>query len=279
MSVTIQTAVVERQSPPVSTLPVLRSRLLSQLPGVIHGVTRRVVGLGAADGNVGFGSPRDRDDAWRMRQHWCASVGIDAERLVTVHQVHGTGVAVATRDAAGCGGTVGSAPLANADAIVTPDRGVALMTLHADCLPILLCDPAVPVVAAVHAGWRGTVAGVAERVMAALCDDFGAESDRTIAYLGPANRGCCYEVGDEVVAAWLEFDPGDKARALARVGDRWHFDVVVANRWSLVRRGVRPGNVETSEICTQCRADQWFSHRAQGPSTGRFGAVIALQER
>lgn len=259
------------------TPPVLRSRLLAEIPEVVHGMTSRVIGLGVADGNVGFGAPRDRDDAWRVRGIWCAAIGLDAESLVTVHQVHGVDVVVANRDDAGRGAKPGSQPLGTADAIVTADTGVALMTLHADCLPVLICDPGVPVVAAVHAGWRGTVAGVAERTMAALTGAFGARPERTIAYLGPTNRRCCYEVGENVVADWLGYDPGDAARALSRIENRWHFDVAVANRWTLMRAGLLPGNIETSDVCTQCKADHWFSHRAQGPSTGRFGAIIGLR--
>lgn len=258
-------------------LPVLKSELLSRLPGVAHGITSKVSGLGAADGNVGFGAPRDRDDAWRMRRLWCAAIGVDPETLVTTHQVHGTDVTVITRRDAGRGGVPGSPPPANADAIIAAETGAVLMTLHADCLPVLLCDPGVPVVATVHAGWRGTVAGVVARALGVLREDFGALPERTIAYLGPANRGCCYAVGDEVVAAWLEFAPADRARALVRVGRQWHFDVAVANRWLLMREGLVPSNIETSVVCTQCRADDWFSHRAQGPSTGRFGAIIGLR--
>jgi YfiH family protein len=261
-----------------SSLPVVRSRLLSQIPGVVHGLSRRVTGMGIADGNLGYGAPRDREDAWRMRQLWCAAIGVDPETLVTVHQIHGADVLIASADDAGRGGTPGAVSLGNADAIVSAECGLALMTLHADCLPILLCDPGVPVVAVVHAGWRGTVAGIAERTLAVLFDQFGANPDRTIAYLGPTNRACCYEVGEDVIAGWLGVDARDTAGALTRTGDRWRFDVEIANRWSLMRIGVRPAHIETSQVCTRCESTHWFSHRAQGPATGRFGAIIGLHE-
>ena len=257
-------------------LPVLRSRLLSSLPNVVHGLTRRVQALGVADGNVGFGAPRDPNDAWTMRELWCGAIGLNARDLVTVRQVHGAAVVRTGASDAGRGASPGSEPLAVGDALMTREPGVALMTLHADCLPVLLCDPEAPAVAVVHAGWRGTVAGIAALTVQALTETFDLDPGRTIAYLGPTNRGCCYEVGDEVAADWLRFDPGDTASALRRVGGRWRFDVAVANRWTLMRAGLEPGNIECSDICTQCAADQWFSHRAQGPLTGRFGAVIGL---
>src|SRR5262245_13473819 len=91
----VRTTERDRSSTQDSALPVLRSRLLEERPGVVHGFTRKVAGMGAADGSVGYGSPRDRKDAWRMRQLWCAAIGLDAETLVTVHQVHGADVLVA----------------------------------------------------------------------------------------------------------------------------------------------------------------------------------------
>ncbi|MEA2598949.1 MAG: purine-nucleoside/S-methyl-5-thioadenosine phosphorylase / adenosine deaminase [Thermomicrobiales bacterium] len=262
---------------PAPKLQVLQSRTLAEIPFVAHGLTRRVAGLGVAEGNVAYGGGRDRDEAWEMRRAWCNAIELDAETLVTVQQVHGVEVAAAAREDAGRGAVPGSSPLATADAIISAESGVALMTLHADCLPILLCAPDVPAIAAVHAGWRGTVAGVTARTVEALKREYGAVPDRTIAYLGPTNRGCCYEVGSEVVEGWLDYDPGDSAGALSQRGDRWYFDVALANRWALLAHGFRPGNIETSGICTQCASDQWFSHRAQGPDTGRFGAIIALR--
>jgi polyphenol oxidase len=259
-------------------LPVLESRLLSALPGVIHGITRRIPGLGLADGNVGYGAPRDREDAWRMRWLWCRSIGADAADLVTVHQTHGCAVAAVTRSDAGRGARPGSDAVAEADALITAETGVILMTLHADCLPILLCDPGVPVVAAVHAGWRGTVAGVVAETVRSMVQDFGAVPQRTIAYLGPTNRSCCYEVGEEVVAAWLNYDPGCAANAVVRRAEGFRFDVAAANRWSLQREGLDPANIDDGGVCTECAADHWFSHRAQGARTGRFGAMIGLSE-
>jgi YfiH family protein len=257
-------------------LPVLRSHLLSRLPNVVHGLTSRVLGLGLADGNVGLGAPRDPNDAWRMRQLWCEAVGLDANTLVTVRQVHGSTVIKAKAPDAGRGAAPGSEPLATGDALITAEPGVALMTLHADCMPILLCDPVAPAVAVVHAGWRGTVAGIAEQTVERLRVVFGVDPGRTIAYLGPANRDCCYDVGDDVVAAWLVYDPSDSAMCLRQIGTKWRFDVEAANRWALLRAGLQPDNIESSEICTQCAEAHWFSHRAQGPRTGRFGAIIGL---
>jgi polyphenol oxidase len=258
-------------------LPIAQSGLLSAIPGIAHGVTRRVAGLGVAEGNVGYGKPRDAADAWEMRQRWCQAIGLDAAALATVHQVHGSDVVVARQSDAGRGATLGSQPLAVADAIISSEPGVALMTLHADCLALLLCDPEVPAVAAIHAGWRGTIAQVTARTVEAMVQSFGADPSRITAYLGATNRGCCFEVGDEVVEGWFKVDPLDDAKSISRPGPRAHFDVASANRWQLLQSGLRPAKIEMSDICTSCSADQWFSHRVQGPFTGRFGAIIGIR--
>lgn len=258
-------------------LPYDRSQLLSALPMVAHGITRRIADLEPAEGNVGYGSPRDQEAAWAMRQQWCEAIGLDAKTLITVHQIHGADSVIATRGDAGRGAMPGSRPLGQSDAILTNQPGVALMTLHADCLALFLCDPEVPAVAAIHAGWRGTNAGVTSRAVAAMVEAFDARPERIVAYLGATNRGCCFEVGDEVIEGWLAVDPSDDAGAITRPGPRAHFDVAAANRWQLLQSGVQPAKIELSGICTSCSSDEWFSHRAQGPLTGRFGAIIGLR--
>ena len=258
---------------------LLRSDLLNEIPGVAHGLTYRVPGLGIADGNVGYGAPRDKDDAWAMRQLWCRSIGVDPHRIVTMGQVHGRDVIRVTADQAGRGATPGSTHAGFADAMITDDPDVVLMTLHADCLPILLVDPEHPAVGAVHAGWRGTVVDVAGAAVRAMQDSFGSDPSRIRAYLGPAIGGCCNEVGDEVIAAWR-----DQARELGSLaelavthpGPKDHFDGVRANTLLLQRAGLDPNHIDMSDICTKCSKDSWFSHRGHGPGAGREGALIAL---
>lgn len=257
----------------------VQSTILASLPWLRHGLSCRIAGMGRADGNVGLGSPRDKDDAWAMRQAWCAGIGVDATRIVSMGQVHGADVLRAEAADAGKGATPGSTHLGLADALITDAPGVVLTTLHADCLPILLVDPDRPAIAAVHAGWRGTVAGVAEAAVAAMYDAYGSRPDRMLAYLGPAIHVCCNEVGPEVTAAWREraASLGEaRERAVTRPGEREHFDVPLANALLLERAGLLPDHIEIDPACTRCDGERWFSHRGQGPLTGRMGAFIML---
>lgn len=263
----------------LGNLTMLQSDMLGAIPGIRHGITNRVPGMGKADGNVGLGSPRDRADAWEMRQRWCESIGIDPQTLVTVGQVHGNDVRVVTAADAGRGATPESQHLGLADALITDASDVALMTLHADCLMILLVDPARPAVGVVHAGWRGTVVDIAGKAIAAMTAAFGTEPGNVRAFLGPAIGVCCNEVGPEVTAAWRDVAAslGDvRETAVTRPAVKEHFDVPQANRLLLERAGVAPGHIEVSPVCTKCSGDEWFTHRGQGPLTGRHGAIITL---
>jgi YfiH family protein len=214
-----------------------------------------------------------------MRQRWCAAIGVDARRIVTMGQVHGADVLHVEAGDAGKGATPASTHLGYADALITDAPTVVLTTLHADCLPILLVDPDHPAIAAVHAGWRGTVAGVAEAAVAAMRAAYGSRPERMLAYLGAAIHVCCNEVGPEVTAAWREraASLGEaREQAVTKPGPKEHFDVPLANALLLQRAGLVPEHIEIDPACTRCDGEHWFSHRGQGPLTGRMGAFIML---
>jgi polyphenol oxidase len=272
------TDVVVRPPATALHLPVLRSAQIAAVPGVVHGITGRRAGLGRADGNVGYSAPRDRVDAWAMRQAWAQAAGIDAEQIVCVYQTHGRDVYVASRADAGSGARPEVPLPAEADAIVVGEPGVVAMTLHADCMPILLCDPQGPVVAAVHAGWRSTVLDVAGETVRTMARHFGSDPSRIVAYLGPAIGRCCYEVGGDVAKGWRDATGAAGSVAIEPRGDRWLFDLESANRLLLGQAGVLECNLGVAGICTRCEGERWFSHRGQGPHTGRFGAMIGIQE-
>jgi polyphenol oxidase len=264
------------------SLAVLRSALLSEIPGVIHGFTGRVAGMGIADGNVGYSPPRNQQDAWRNRQSWTSKIGVEPERLVTPGQIHGNVVLEARARDAGVGARPGSGKLGLGDALMTGESGPVLFSLHADCLPLLLVDPGangrVRAVAAVHAGWRGTVVDVAGAAVRAMHDAYGSQPASLLAFIGPAIGACCYEVGEDVTATWSACAGADAGAAI-RAGDaKPHFDLATANAILLQRAGVREDHIEYGGICTRCQQDAWFSHRGQGAATGRFAAVIAIAD-
>jgi hypothetical protein len=234
--------------------------------------------MGAAEGNVSYSGGRDRADAWEMRQQWLAPLGLDADQIVSTGQVHGSDVLRVEASDAGRGAQPESPVAGIADALMTDHAGPVLFSLHADCLPILLADPVRRAVAVAHAGWRGTVSDVAGSAVWAMVDAYGSDPADLVAFLGPSMAGADYEVGPEVVDAWVALAgaPGDAA--WPGRDDRWQFDTATANRDRLLAAGLRQDHIEASGICTYRNADRWFSHRAQGPATGRFAAMIAINE-
>lgn len=268
-------AVSTRSAQSIELPPPLTSSLLSQVPGVVHGITRRVSGLAAA-GNMSYSGTRDRAAAWEVRRRWCGLLGVEPAQLVTAGQVHQNGVLRITAHQAGIGARPDSGLVGIGDALITTEPGPVLLSMHADCLPIFLVDPDLPAVAVIHAGWRGTVANVAGATVVALAA-VGASPERLLAYLGPAIGVECYEVGDEVAAAWQAVAPEPQPDILRPTGERWRFSLALANASLLQAAGVPAAHIESSGVCTRCGGDDWFSHRGQGAATGRFGAMIGLR--
>jgi len=161
-------------------------------------------------------------------------------------------------------------PVGEGDGLVTAEPGVVLVVLTADCVPVLLADPAAGVVGAVHAGWRGLAAGVVEAGMAALAG-LGADPAATVGLVGPAVGGCCYEVGADVRAAVGDRYPA--ALATTRDG-RPSLDPAAAAADALARAGV--GEVRVAAECTYDLAERFFSHRRDHGVTGRQAGLVAL---
>jgi YfiH family protein len=260
---------------------IWQSALLTQATRVRHAVTGRATGLGQADGNIGYSAPRDKADAWAMREHWCSLAGLEARRLVTLGQIHGAVVHQVRGADAGRGAQPGSQQIGLGDALITNEPGAVLMTLHADCQALLFVDPGSPTrgpaVGVAHAGWRGTIANVAGHTVAAMVEAFGTRPQDLLVSVGPAIGGCCYTVGAEVVDAWRAL--ADTAWQVAvQPGKPPTFSLSDANAWLLLRAGVLPEHLEVNAVCTRCdsNGERWFSHRGQGAETGRFGALITI---
>lgn len=203
-----------------------------------------------------------------------------AERITYAQQVHGSRTAVVGRRDVGRGALELRDALPDADALVTRVKGAALAVLAADCAPLLMADEAAGVVAAVHAGWRGATGGVALSALRVMVEQ-GARPERVQVALGPAIRGCCYEVDGPVIqavrAAVARFAPDCRA-PLARSAagrDRAMLDIPALCRDQLVSAGVLPGSIVDVGICTECMPG-YFSHRRDNGQSGRHGGFIGL---
>jgi hypothetical protein len=196
------------------------------------------------------------------------AVALRVQPIWTLRQVHGREVLSID----GAGPDPWPPPRPDGDALVTTRRGQAIAVHVADCVPILLCDPVHGVLGAVHAGWRGTVAGVLGAAIAAMTAA-GARPEEIRVGMGPAIGVCCFEVGPEVVTAFRDADP--HADSSIRPGVRARIDLLDANRRRAIVAGVRGDHIAAANLCTACRPDLLVSYRRSGKSAGRMSGLIA----
>jgi YfiH family protein len=280
-------------------LQVLESHGLAKIAWLTHGFSTRPGGASVLDGkpalNLGFTEwdERERVDANRVK--FVEAIGAREMPLVTLRQFHSDVIHLAV---ASCE----EAP--KADALITATPSLLLGVQTADCVPILLADTRRRVVAAIHAGWRGTLARIAVKTLGQMRMEFGTRPRDVVAALGPAIGRCCYEVGPEVAQAfaaqfssasewfdgpfdqlahgeeplwlpWLTMMPPGHVPPPPRV----QLDLRAANRWQLLDAGVPERQIDVSELCTACRTDLLFSYRREGAKTGRLMAVIGIQQK
>lgn len=160
------------------------------------------------------------------------------------------------------------------DAAVSDAPGVHLLVTFADCVPVLFADPKRGVVGIAHAGWRGTATGIAAATVRVMCDSFGCRAEDVVAAIGPSIGACCYRVGSDVIETFLK---NGMACVYAEGNGSIYLDLWESNVRQLAEVGVEA--VEVSGLCTSCHTETFFSHRAEGGLTGRFGACIGLAPR
>ncbi len=161
-----------------------------------------------------------------------------------------------------------------ADAVITNRKDVIIGVQTADCVPILLYDSRANAIGAVHAGWRGTAAQILKKAIRAMEDRFGSSASNIIVAIGPSIKGCCYNVGYEVIEA-VKIATG-KGDYWTKKGEQYFADLSIANRQQAISSDIPSENIWISEDCTFCLPEKYFSYRyAKGP-TGRQGGFIGL---
>jgi YfiH family protein len=251
---------VDRGNVQYLTIPAIE-----EMTGVSHAFTMRKRGLGA------------RTNGIKQASDWhpvAEAFGIKPGRVITVNQVHGENIV--RIDAQGLIDGKIDPRTVEADAMTTNAPGIAIGIETADCVPILLFDPATPAVAAVHAGWRSTVKKIVQKAVNRMRDEFGSDPSKMIAAIGPAIGPECYEVDEPVMASVRNAFSFWKDIAKPKGDDRWNLDLVTANKLELTQIGLAEGNVHALGLCTSCRRDLFYSFRVEG-RTGRMLSVIMIK--
>ena len=149
------------------------------------------------------------------------------------------------------------------------------MLRFADCTPIMFYDPHSHVIALTHAGWRGTVLGIAQATVRSMIDAFSSDPSQIIAGIGPAIGPCCFAVGNDVAERFHSQFP-EAGLFVKKSETGFVVNLSEANRLQLISRGCSEDHIETSGLCTACRSDMFFSHRREQGETGRFGLLAGL---
>lgn len=282
---------------------ILCSPLLESVPAIIHGFSTRPGGRSQVYGedqlNLGFTASDKREAVERNRADFLVGLGAEEFRLLTLKQIHSGIVQVVTSPEQ----LPGKGKSLNGDGLITSMEGILLAVQTADCVPVLVVDTKQGVVAAVHAGWRGTAKRIAEKTVGTMRARFGSKPQNLRAAIGPAIHQCCYAIGEEVIEEFesqfayakelfsevYDKDPVKQKYPLlfmtarapghSNIGPQIHLDLIDANRRQLLDAGIARRNIWAAEECTSCSTDLLFSHRAEGGYTGRMMAVIGFNGR
>lgn len=289
-------------------LQLLESPALARLNWLVHGFSTRPGSVSEFPArqasrnasekvlNLGFTDWDSRDHVLENRQKFFAALGAAKMRVVGLRQIHSDIIHV-----------VGAADIPQGeqapkgDALITREPGVLLVVQTADCIPILLADTKHRAIAAIHSGWRGTLQRIAAKTLGRMQMEFGTRPQDVVAALGPGIAGCCYEVGHEVVKEfaakfpnardwfagpfdalengdndpnwlpWLTMRPPGHAPPPPRV----QLDLISANRAILASAGIAAAKIQSSDLCTSCRTELFFSYRRER-TTGRMMAAIGI---
>ena len=206
----------------------------------------------------------------------CGVLGTTPRGVVTAHQTHGTRVLDVTPRFLVLDDADRAAEAEGVDALITAEPYIYIGVSTADCVPILMCDTERRVVAAVHAGWRGTCARILVHTVEAMVREYGCRPHDIMAHIGPSISAEAFEVGDEVYDAFRDAH-FPMSRIATKPCHKWHIDLPGANALTLAELGVRPENVRLSGECTYKQSDKYFSARRLSINSGRLLSAIALR--
>lgn len=222
--------------------------------------------------NLSFNVGDDPQKVLKNQELLAEALGLSLDSLTTAKQVHDSEVQIVSGPLEGKGARDYRSAIDEADAMITQVPGLCLMILLADCVPIILYDPARRAVGVVHAGWKGTLQFIAEKTVKTLEQAFDSSPQDMVAGIGPSIGPCCYEVGPEVVSQIKALFGAEDDRVLRMsTGGRGYFDLWRANLRQLVQAGIPKENIELAETCTCHHLGDFFSHRCEKGKTGRFG--------
>ncbi len=240
--------------------------------GLCHGISTRMGGQSVnelSSLNLGLKVNDSEENLRANRFKFCQAVGVDFNKVVASGQVHGDRVAVVDERQAG-------QRLADTDGLVTRTPQLPLLLFFADCVPLLLYDPVRKVIGLSHAGWKGTFQSIGPRTLSIMQHAFGSDPEDCLIGIGPSIGPDDYEIDepvmDKIRSRWADVELFSRSNR----ANHWMLNLWEWNRLQMIEAGVPEANIVISGVSTRQHSDLFFSHRASGGKTGRFGVLMAL---
>lgn len=259
------------------TVSYLTFDSLSEIKFIRHAFSTRLGGVSTGEFtsmNLAFNRGDDPACVTENYRRLCESAGLDFSSLVASAQDHHTCVRAVTAADRGIG-IYKPRDRESVDALITGEPGVTLVTYYADCTPLFFVDTKTRAVGLAHAGWRGTVGRIGEKVIERMTACYQTDPRDIRAAIGPAVSVCCYEVDEPCAAHFLALTDLDSARfVFPKAGGKFMLDLLECNRQILVAAGVPEENITVSDVCTNCHSDLLWSHRATNGHRGTMAAFL-----
>ncbi|MBE6739627.1 MAG: peptidoglycan editing factor PgeF [Ruminococcaceae bacterium] len=247
---------------------------------VNHAFTTRIGGVSEgyyASMNMSFTNGDSERKVFENYRRICAVIGTDPERAVLSQQTHTNNVRIVTENDIGKG-IVKGRDYTDVDGLITNISGVTLVTQYADCTPLLFCDKVKKVIATSHAGWRGTASEIGRVTIEKMRDNFDCDPKDIICAIGPSICQGCYEVDDAVFEPLSKIPYLNKDKIFIKKDNgKYQLDLWETNKEILMNAGIREGNIDVTDLCTNCHPDVFHSHRFTKGKRGNLAALIALK--
>lgn len=218
----------------------------------------------------------DSETVLKNRKKFIQSLGYGLKDIVTPNQVHGDKILRVEENMRGRGSQDYSDSIQETDALITNVHKLPLMLCFADCIPVFFLDTKNLAIGLAHAGWKGTLNKIAAKTFSAMQKEFNTKSDDCLIGIGPGIGACCYEVGEEVRAAFKK-SFADTENIIEERAGKFYLNLWAANAVQLIEAGLAENNIDIANECTFCKSSWYFSYRAAHGKTGRIAAVIGLK--
>ena len=262
------------------TVPYLTYNSLSEINFINHAFSTRLGGVSEGEFtsmNMAFNRGDNPESVTENYKRICKSAGFDFDSLAASAQDHNTFVRAVTSENKGVG-IYKPRDLQSVDALITNEKGVTLVTYYADCTPLFFVDTKQKAIGLAHAGWRGTVGRIGEKVVNKMTELYGTNPADIVAAIGPAISVCCYEVDKPCADNFYALSDLDSSRfVFPKDNGKYMIDLLETNRQILVAAGVKNENITVSDVCTNCNSELLWSHRATKGKRGTMSAFMCIK--